>query len=104
MKEFSKISRIRLSITEFTRDRTAPLRSVSLHYYFLRREFVSISLKHKAGGPTLTSVRDCTFNTFEGTLHICRPFLHHQREEAPCRGDKERYTTDSVNKESDGVT
>jgi len=51
----------------------------------------------------LTSVRHCTFNIFAATLHVCRPFLHHQREEAPCRGDKERYSTDSVNKENDRV-
>jgi len=43
------------------------------------------------------------FNIFAATLHICRPFLHYQCDEAPSRGDKERYTTDAVNKENDGV-
>jgi len=35
----------------------------------------------------LSAVRDCLFNIFAATLHICRPLLHPQPEDAPCRGD-----------------
>jgi hypothetical protein len=38
----------------------------------------------------LSAVRDCLFNLFAATLHIRRPFLHLQPEEAPCRGDRDR--------------
>jgi hypothetical protein len=38
----------------------------------------------------LSAVRDCLFNIFAATLHICRPFLHPQPEDAPCRGDRDR--------------
>jgi hypothetical protein len=34
----------------------------------------------------LSAVRDCIF---AGTLHIRRPFLHPQPEDAPCRGDRD---------------
>jgi hypothetical protein len=37
----------------------------------------------------LSAVRDCLFNVFPATLHIRRPFLHPQPEDAPCRGDRE---------------
>ena len=37
---------------------------------------------------------------FAATLHARRPFLHHQHEEVPCRVDKDRLTTESVNKEN----
>jgi hypothetical protein len=36
----------------------------------------------------LSAVRDCLFNIFAATLHIWRPFLHPQAEDAPCRGDR----------------
>jgi hypothetical protein len=36
----------------------------------------------------LSAVRDCIF---EATLHIRRPFLHPQPEDAPCRGDRDRH-------------
>jgi hypothetical protein len=38
----------------------------------------------------LSAVRDCLFNVFTATLHISRPFLHQQPEDAPCRGDRDR--------------
>jgi hypothetical protein len=38
----------------------------------------------------LSAVRDCLFNVFAGALHIWRPFLHPQHEDAPCRGDRDR--------------
>jgi hypothetical protein len=34
----------------------------------------------------LPAVRDCLFNTFPGTAHIWKPFLHPRPEDAPCRG------------------
>ena len=40
----------------------------------------------------LSAVRDCLFNLFAATLHICRPFLHPQPEDAPCRGDRDPIT------------
>jgi hypothetical protein len=37
----------------------------------------------------LSAVCDCLFNVFAATLHIRRPFLHPQPEDAPCRGDRD---------------
>jgi hypothetical protein len=37
----------------------------------------------------LSAVRDCLFNVFAATIHIRRPFLHPQPEDAPCRGDRD---------------
>jgi hypothetical protein len=37
----------------------------------------------------LSAVRDCLFNIFAATLHIWRPFLHPQPEDAPCHGDRD---------------
>jgi hypothetical protein len=36
-----------------------------------------------------SAVRDCLFNTFSATLHICRPFHHPAPENAPCSGDRD---------------
>jgi hypothetical protein len=44
----------------------------------------------KLEGHPLSAVRDCLFNAFAATLHIRRPFLHPQPEEAPCRCDRDR--------------
>ena len=41
----------------------------------------------------LLAVRGCLFNIFAATLHICRPFLSPQPEDAPCRGDRETFIT-----------
>jgi hypothetical protein len=41
----------------------------------------------------LSAVRDCLFNIFAATLHIWRPFLHPQPEDAPCRGDRDPLVT-----------
>jgi hypothetical protein len=43
----------------------------------------------KLEGHSLSAVRDCLFNVFAATLHIRRPFLQPQPEDAPCRGDKD---------------
>jgi hypothetical protein len=37
----------------------------------------------------LSAVRDCLFNVFAATLHICRPLLHPQPEDAPCSSDRD---------------
>ena len=41
----------------------------------------------------LSAVRDCLFNIFAATLHICRPFFHPQPGDAPCRGDRDPLIT-----------
>jgi hypothetical protein len=38
----------------------------------------------------MSAVRDCLFNVFAATLHIWKPFLHPQPEDAPYRGDRDR--------------
>jgi hypothetical protein len=42
----------------------------------------------------LSAVRDCLFNVFAATLHIRRPFLQPQPEDAPCRGNKDPLIMD----------
>jgi hypothetical protein len=44
----------------------------------------------KLEGHPLSAVRDCLFNVFAATLHIRRPFLHPQPEDAPCHGDRDQ--------------
>ena len=36
----------------------------------------------------MSAVRDCFFSTFAATLHIWRPFLHPQTEDALCSDDR----------------
>jgi hypothetical protein len=55
-------------------------------YVFLRWGVVCIS-----PSPKLAGFRDCLFNIFASTLHIWRPFLHPQPEDAPCHGDGPTY-------------
>jgi hypothetical protein len=40
-----------------------------------------------------SAVHDCLFNIFAAILHICRPFLHPQPEDTPCRGDRHPLIT-----------
>jgi hypothetical protein len=47
----------------------------------------------KLGDHPLSAVRDCLFKIFAATLHNCRPFLHPQPEDAPCRGDRDPLVT-----------
>ena len=43
-------------------------------------------------------VRDCLFNIFAAILHMWRPFLHPQPEDASCRGDRDPLTAeDNIN-------
>ena len=44
----------------------------------------------------MSAVRDRLFNIFATTLHIWRPFLHPQPEDAPCRGDRDRHIKDPL--------
>jgi hypothetical protein len=44
----------------------------------------------------LSAVRDCLFNVFAATLHIHRPLLHPQPEDAPCRGDRDRLIVEAM--------
>ena len=41
----------------------------------------------------LSAVRDCISNLFVVTLHICRPFLFTQHEDAPCCDDWDPFNT-----------
>jgi hypothetical protein len=41
----------------------------------------------------LSAVRHCLFNILAAILHIWRPFLHPQPEDAPCRGDRDPLIT-----------
>jgi hypothetical protein len=42
----------------------------------------------KLEGHPLLSVHDWLFNIFAANLHIWKPFLHPQPEDAPCCGDR----------------
>jgi hypothetical protein len=42
----------------------------------------------KLEGHLLSAVRDCLFNVLAATLHIRRPLLRPQSEDAPCRGNR----------------
>ena len=42
---------------------------------------------------SVSAVRDCLFNIFAATPHICRPFLHPQLEDAPCSADRDPIVT-----------
>ena len=48
----------------------------------------------------LSAVRDCLFNVFAATLHIWRPFLHPQPEDAPCRSDRDHLQSEYLNVDS----
>ena len=42
----------------------------------------------------LSAVQDWLFYIFAATIHIWRPFLHPQPEDAPCLGDRDPLITD----------
>jgi len=44
----------------------------------------------------LSAVRECVFNTLTATLHIGRPILQPQTEDAPCRGDRDLLITEEA--------
>ena len=45
----------------------------------------------------LSAVRDRLFNIFAAIIHIWRPLIHPQPEEAPCRGDRDPLITEYRN-------
>jgi hypothetical protein len=57
---------------------------------FYGEEFLAPRPTPKLEVHPLSAVRDCFFNVFAATLHIRRPFLHPQPEDAPSRGDRDR--------------
>jgi hypothetical protein len=54
----------------------------------------------KLEGHPLSAVRDCLINVFAATLHIWRPFLHPQPEDALCRGDRDPLIMEGLHKSS----
>jgi hypothetical protein len=57
--------------------------------FFYSEELLAPRTTPKLEGHILSAVRDFLFNIFATTLHIWRPFLHPQPEDAPCRGDRD---------------
>ena len=57
--------------------------------FFYSEELLAYRPTPKLEDHPLSAVRDCLFNIFSATLHIWRPFLHPQPEDASCRGDRD---------------
>jgi hypothetical protein len=66
-----------------------PCDMVSNMVIFYGEELLAPRPTTKLEDHPLSDVRDCLFNVFAATLHIRRPFLHPQPEDAPCRCDKD---------------
>jgi hypothetical protein len=62
-------------------------------FTFQGEELCAPRPKPKVEDQLFSALRDCLFNIFAATLHICRPFLHFQPEDAPCRGDRDLLNT-----------
>jgi hypothetical protein len=63
--------------------------------------FTTMIRMHHAQPPKLevhplSAVDDCLVGVFAPTLHIWRPFILPQPEDAPCRGDREPRTVDGL--------
>jgi len=56
---------------------------------FCGEEFLAPFPSLKLEDHPFSPVRDWLFNVFAATLHIRRPFLHPQPENAPCCGDRD---------------
>ena len=54
----------------------------------------------KLEGHPLSAVGDCLFNVSAATLHIRRPFLHPQSEDAPCCGNRDRLIMEDLSTET----
>jgi hypothetical protein len=65
---------------------------------FYGEELLALRPTLKLEGHSLSAVRDCLFNVFAATLHICRPFLHPQPGDAPCRGDRDPFIMERKSK------
>jgi hypothetical protein len=63
---------------------------------FYGEELLALRPTPKLEGHPVPAVRDCLFNVFAATLHIHRPFLHPQPEDAPCRGDRDPLIMASI--------
>ena len=48
---------------------------------FYGEELLALRPTPKLENHPLSAFRDCLFNVFAVTLHVCRPFLHPQRED-----------------------
>jgi hypothetical protein len=59
------------------------IRDMCLSFY--GEELLAAVLTPRLEDHLLSAVRDCSFSIFAATLHIWRPFLHPQPEDAPCR-------------------
>jgi hypothetical protein len=64
-----------------------------INFFFIGEELLAPRPTLKLEDHPLSAVRDCLFNKFAATLHIWRPFLHPQPEDAPCRGDRDPLIT-----------
>ena len=70
-----------------------PLCMIGNMFSFLLWGVVSTSPTLKLEDHPLPALRYCLFTIFAAILHIWRPFLHPQPEDAPCRGDRDPFTT-----------
>jgi hypothetical protein len=52
-------------------------------WFFYGKEPLALRPTPKPVDHLLSAVRDCLFNIFAATLHIWKPFLHPQPEDAP---------------------
>ena len=72
------------------------MRGFCLHVVTLLRfygeELLASRLTPKLEDHHLSAVHHCLLNVFAAALHIRRPFLHPQLQDAPCRGDRDALT------------
>jgi len=66
--------------------------SNSQHWVFSRGGVVSTSPKPQAGGPPLVGCPRLLILFIHSYPPYRRPFLHPQREDAPCRGDRDPHS------------
>jgi hypothetical protein len=64
-----------------------------LRFFFYGEELLALRPNPKLEDHPLSDVRDCAFSIFVSILHLCRPYLHPQPEDAPCRGDRDPLIT-----------
>ena len=61
--------------------------------YFLRRGVLSTTTNPQTGPPPLVGCPRLLIHYIRSYLPYCRPFLHPQPEDAPCRGDRDPLIT-----------
>ena len=64
-----------------------------LRFFSYGEELLAPRPNPKLEDHPLSDVRNCAFSIFVSILHLCRPFLHSQPEDAPCRGDRDPLIT-----------